>query len=77
MVLGYIIVIVLALVFAYYVTEWVVSYNFKQKFKDLTDDELKHVAQNLYDTLDDYGWNWRTAVEYRTAVKWLKERTEV
>ena len=74
MIMGYIILGVLAIALGYQVTKGVVVYNFRRQNKNLSDAELKNVAQKLYDVLDDYAWEWRTAVEYQTALEMLQER---
>ena len=66
--------IILGVVAVYLVIRAVVVYRFRSKNKNLSDKELKDLAADLYFDLDDFGWSWKKAVEYRTAVEMLKER---
>lgn len=74
MIFGYIILGLALVVIGYQTAKEAVTYHFRKQNANLSDAELKRVAQKLYDVLDDYGWEWRTALQYRTALKMLQER---
>lgn len=73
--MGYIIVLsILVVVLVFFAIRLMIVFNFRSKNQHLSDKELKDLAADLYFDLDDFGWSWRKALEYRTAVEMLKER---
>ena len=52
----------------------VIELDFRKQNENLSDVELKRVAQDLFDTLDDHGWAWHTVILYHAALKMLQER---
>ena len=77
MIVPCIILVALAIAIIYYSFKAVIVCTFRQMAEKLSDEELKELRQDLYDELDDYGWNWRTAVKYQTAMRMLQERGKV
>ena len=75
MIMGFIILSILALMLIYLAVKGAVIYNFRRKNKSLSTEELNDLKQNLYWDLDDFGYDWVKAQQYRTAIKMLKERT--
>ena len=76
MIMAWIILGILAVMLIYQTIKWGVIYNFRQKNKALSAKELEKLAQDLYWDLDDFGWDWRKAIEYQTAVEMLKEKCD-
>ena len=75
MIMGYIIILsILGVVLVFFAIRLMIVYNFRTKNQHLSDKELKDLASDLYFDLDDFGWSWWKAVEYRTAIEMLKER---
>jgi hypothetical protein len=74
MIIGYFILSISAIVLIYLIVRFAFVFHFRKKNKNLSNKELNDLKQDLYWDLDDFGWDWRKAIEYRKALKMLKER---
>jgi len=70
----YIILGIIGLMLITIVGQQIYCWHYQQKLKHLNDHNLQSVTRDLYDDLDDSGWRWSKALQYKTAERELHRR---